>query len=308
MNRDQIIKRAARMINAIDSTATPDAQTISDFSEALNALVKRWQAMGIRVWAQQEATLFLQLNQNAYSIGTSSTDHCTASYIATTTTANIAIVSTTVPVASTTGMTVGDNIGIVLDHGGYQWTTIAALPGGNNITILAALTDSVTAGNAVYTYTSNLIRPLRIINCRRFVFSGSVSTPMSPMMSRQDYRNLPLLTNTGPVTQAFYDPQLVLGVLNLWPSPPDVSACVKFTGMRQLQDFNTAADTPDFPSEWIDCLTFNLALSMSPEYGVPMEQYNMIKELALGFLDTATTWDKEPESIYFGVNLSNRGS
>jgi hypothetical protein len=49
-----------RPASAFESGETPDADTINDASEALNAMVKHWQASGIHIWRTQEAILVVQ--------------------------------------------------------------------------------------------------------------------------------------------------------------------------------------------------------------------------------------------------------
>lgn len=305
-NRDQIIRRAARLCAAIASGETPDANTVQDFSDALNAMMKRWQASGLHLWSEQELVLFLQPNQIQYALGATSTDNCTASWVATTLTADAAAAATSVTVDSITGITSGDNFGIVLNDGTIFWTTVNGAPSGHTVTLASDLTSAAESGADVYDYTTKAQRPLRIISGRRYNWSSQIDTPLNPPLSRNDYRELPNKTNTGTVTQFFYDPQLVLGQVYLWPAPPDVTNGVKFTVMRTLQDFLVAGDTGDFPQEWIDPVVFNLALVMAPEYSVPAEQYNMIKEQAQAYYDSVQGFDREPESVYMGVNYNQR--
>lgn len=310
LNRDQIIRGAARKVGAFASGETPDAQTVSDFAEALNAMVKRWNAIGIHIWTESEATLFLQPNQIRYVFGTGSTDNATDSYSSTATAAAAAAGASTLTVDSISGMTTGQYIGVLLDSGSYQWTTINGAPSGTTVTLTDVLTDSVAEDNTIFFYTSKIVRPLRVPFARRYNIASAIDTPMG-VMSRKDYRDQPNKTNTGTITQFFYDPRggaNLTGLIFLWPAPPDATNALKFTYYRPIQDFNTAADTPDLPQEWLDTLIFNLAVVMAPEYGVPAEQYAQIKELAAEFLDQLKGWDREPESVYYGVDFYNTHS
>src|SRR5271166_5220437 len=108
--RDQIILRALRQIGAIEAGETADPQTITDCAAALNAMVKEWETIGIHVWLEYEAILFLQPSQNQYGIGGVNTDNCTASttWIQQTTSAVLNGGSPVVPVTSAAGMLVGD--------------------------------------------------------------------------------------------------------------------------------------------------------------------------------------------------------
>jgi hypothetical protein len=69
-NRDQLIKSALRKCSAFESGETPDSDSIQDASDALNAMIKHWQASGIHIWRMAEATLTPVIGQASYSLGT----------------------------------------------------------------------------------------------------------------------------------------------------------------------------------------------------------------------------------------------
>lgn len=299
--RNEIISAAARKIGAIRAGETPGHQVVLDFAEALNALVKRWQASGLHLWTVEEATLFLQVAQTEYSIGSTSTDHCTQSYVATTLSGAEAAGQTTLSVTATTSITAADHIGIVLDDGTLQWSTVSSKTS-STVTIASALTSAAASGNAVYTYTTKIVRPLRIPAARRYIFSSGFEVDFSRPMSRSDYRAMPNKTAPGTVTQYYYDARggaNALGKFNVWPAPSDVANAVNFTWHRPIQDFNAAGDNPDLPQEWIDTLVFNLAVVMAPEYDCPPNRFAIIKGLADEYRDTLSGWDREIESARF---------
>lgn len=70
-NRDQLIASALRKINAFESGETPDDQSVQDAAEALNAMLKHWQASGIHIWRMAEGTITLVANQVSYTLGSS---------------------------------------------------------------------------------------------------------------------------------------------------------------------------------------------------------------------------------------------
>lgn len=307
LNRDQIIKSALRKIGAIASSETPDSQTIQDGSDQLNMLVKALNATGLHIWTESEATLFLQPSQTSYTLGSGSSDHCAdTTYTATTLAAAAASGATSISVTSATGFVAAYNVGIVLDSGSIFWTTESGSPSGTTVTLASGLTGAASSGNAVYVYQSNIIRPLRVVSGRRFYFSNSIDTPMI-VLSRIDYRNQPNKTSTGVPTMAFYDPRggaNTQGTLSLWPTPADVTTAFKFTYWRPVQDFTTSANIPDLPQEWLDALVWNLALKMAPEYDCTPARYEMIKDNATSSFDNVAGWDREPESYYFGADMS----
>lgn len=302
--RNQIISRSGRIIGATRAGAALSASEVSDFSEALNAMVKRWQATpNMRVWTVMEGTLFPQVDQVKYALGSGSTDHATETYYETAITSDEASGQTILSVDSTTNIAVSDNIGIVVDDGTLHWTTVSSKTS-TTVTIASALDDDAAAGNAVFNYTTKLVRPLKIVECRRFDFTSDIETSMSPMLARLDYRALPNKTESGIITQAFYDPQREsLGYLHLWQPPSSVTDLVNFTWHRPIMDFDAADDTPDLPAEWIDAIVYNLALEMATEYKVSDSTYGRVERLAMKYLDDVAGFDREAESIEFQLDM-----
>lgn len=308
-NRDQIIRRSLRQVGAIAAGETPDAQAVTDAADALNAMIKEWDALGIHLWTEAEGVLFLQPGQSQYAVGAGSTDHATQTnppnYVTTTLSANAIAGATSVSVSSISNILAGDNIGIATTAGNVFWTTVNGAPTGSNINLASPLTSAATALSNVYDYTTPILRPLRVAAARRFYTGNSIETPMIKM-SRLDFRDLPNKVNTGIPTQFFYDPlggAVTLGYIYVWPTPVDATNLMKFTWFRQIQDFNTASNTPDLPQEWVNCITWNLSLEIGPEYDVPPERYEMIKERAAVSLDRVMGWDREDSAVYFGVQL-----
>lgn len=307
--RDQIIKAALRKIGAIETGETPSSSLLNDTADALNMMVKEWNTLGIHLWTESEGILFLQSNQAQYSLGTGSGDHATQTnppnFVQTTLASSIASASGTVTLTSAANILNGDQIGIVMDHGAMFWTTVNGAPSGNVVTLAASTTDSSTAGNVVVDYTTQILRPLRVVAARRYNLVSQIETPMI-QMSRLDYRDLPNKSSTGTVTSFFYDPlggANISGQFYVWPVPSAVADAVKFTWYRQIQDFANPGDNPDLPNEWINPLVWNLAVEMSHEFDVPPQRYQMVKAKADESLNRVFGWDKEEDSVYFGVSI-----
>jgi hypothetical protein len=313
-NRNQIILRSLRIVGAFASGETPDAQSVTDASDALNAMVKAWNGSGLHIWTEEEAILFLQANQPTYIIGGTTTDHCAfgtsynvptvgQGYNNTTLLTSANNGATTITVASITNITNGDKIGITMDNGVVFWTTVNGVPGGT-VPLANALTDTAAAGMNVFNYTTDIIRPLRVVSGRRFAYVNSLDTPMIAL-SRIDYRNMPNKLATGTITQFFYDPRggaNTQGVINLWPTPSDSLSAFKFTWYRPLQDITTQSQIPDLPTEWLNAIIWNLAAEISLEYDTPPQRLQMIESRASRYLDLASGWDREIESYKFGFD------
>jgi hypothetical protein len=305
--RDQIIRRAFRVISVVKSGDTPGAQIVTDAAEALNAMVKRWQKKGLHVWTVTEATLFPQASQVRYALASGSADHATESYVATELTASASSGATSITVDAITGISSGDNIGTVLDDGSIHWTTVNGAPAGSNVTLTTGLDDSASDGAAVFTYTTKIVRPLKIVDARRFNIASQLETTISEtqgsLMARLDYQALPNKAQTGTINRAFYDPQRDTGYLYLWQPPSIVTDLVKFTWHRPIMDFDNASDNPDLPQEWFDALVYNLAISLCDEFDVPLEKQQSVALKAASYLEDVQGDDREGESLYMQADM-----
>ncbi len=289
---------------------------------ALNAMVKEWDAIGLHLWAEEEGYLFPEPRKISYLAGPRSTDHLTAHARRSQLVAALPIGATSAVLSIPAGVHAGEHIGFFLDAGFFFWTTVDEVQQSDDLFAVSDLFSDpdlfngqrivaltfkdplpFTAGqnNVVYTYLTPLPRPLRILDARRVDTITLIETPLI-QMSRLDFRDLPNKFIPGSLNAWFYDPQLDDGVIWIWQQLFDSRFIMKFTWMRQLEDFNAARDTPDFPQEWTNCLTWNLADQMLVEYNTP-EPAGRISQRAAASLDRVTGFDKEPESIYAGVNF-----
>ena len=70
VTRDDIIKRALRLVGAISQGQTPNASLIDEASFALNGLIKALEAEGMPLWAITSTTIPLTAGSSSYTIGT----------------------------------------------------------------------------------------------------------------------------------------------------------------------------------------------------------------------------------------------
>jgi hypothetical protein len=259
-------------------------------------------AQGAKLWAMKEATLFLAEGTASYSLGSTGT-HCTNTYIETTLSTDEALGSTSISLTSTTGMAASDNIGIVLDDGTIHWTTISGAPGAPT-TIATGLASAATSGNVVFTYTSKITRPQRIDTDSTYWHSTAGNDTPVQMISRSDYAQITSKTTTGKIVKAYYDKQLINGVLKVWPTPDSAKDVLKFSYERILEDFDASANTPDFAIEWGEALILGLADRMAPS-GRILEPNELarLKARADEALIIAMNYDREDVSITFQPDL-----
>lgn len=293
-NRNQIINRAFAAIGIRTDQRAITASEIQEASDELNIMIKSWKTKDY-LWKTTEGTLFLVSGQASYVLD-GATANATESYVSTTTTADAASAATSIVVASATGFVVGYNIGVVQDDGTIPWTTITNISS-LTITLNSALTSTVTSGNNVYVYQTKINRP-ELINNLRVRTSTGTDTPTT-LLARDSYFNIPVKTNSARPNQWYYDKQLSYGTIYLWPTPDSVSDTVNFTFQKMFLDIDAAATDPDFPSEWINALSLNLALRMARIKGKDSQFREQLKRDADESLADVQGYDREPASIYF---------
>jgi hypothetical protein len=74
INRDQIIKLALRKLGVLEMGDTPDAETISNASLALNLFIKQCATHGLKLWKVEEMVVPVLDGQTIYVLGGASSD------------------------------------------------------------------------------------------------------------------------------------------------------------------------------------------------------------------------------------------
>jgi len=215
--RDDIIKRALRLIGALAQGESPTTDQVTEAAVALNGLVKAWEADGMPLWAIKERTITLQANTN--------------------------------------------------------------------------------------TYTLNTPKPLKVIQAWYRNTTSNVDVPMR-VITRDEYNRLGNKYSAGTPIQVYYEPRRDDGVLHVFPTPSATDAAnvsIHIVYQAPFDDFDQSTDTPDFPQEWYDAVTYGLATRLAPEYGLPIpdrktlwQEMSIIKQDALNF-------GLEEGSLFFGV-------
>lgn len=290
----QLIHSAMRDIGELAKGETPDADDYAVVSEALNLLIKSWQNQGIGLWLNQECTLYLQNDTIQYAIGPSG-DHWTADPHKTELAAAGAAADLTITVDSYTGMADGDYIGIELDSGTIDWTTIDT-PAAVLITIDDALASAAAIDNHVYFYTDKAQRPLEIIkDTIRKVDENGHETPVA-LISRSQYMAINDKTSEGPVNSVYYDAQLTNGQLYVWPEPSSVKEYLRMTIRRPISDVDSLTHHIEVPPEFLLALEYNLAIHIAPKFGAEVSK--LVIALAIESLMDAKGLSREGASTY----------
>lgn len=195
----------------------------------------------------------------------------------------------------------GDLIGTELDDGSRQWTTIIEIPTTATVDIVDALTDAAAINNTVFTIPELIDRPLRVLQLRRDDISATTSDSTTEIeaiqWSRQQYFAQPDKTSQGTINNWYYSPQLTDGRLYVWQTANNVNQIAKFTFERPIEVTTETSQEPNFPSEWFDTLTYNLAVRIAPEYRTPTNKVADLRFDAASFLDASLGYDEEDNSL-----------
>lgn len=143
-------------------------------------------------------------------------------------------------------------------------------------------------------------RALRITSCR--YRRNGIDVPMN-MFSRQEYFDQPNKTVSPSIPVNFYfDPKVDEGTLYLWPCPSDTAASqytIHYTYVRFIDVMDASNNTLDFPQQWIEPVTWNLAKRLMTQYPVndPALMQLVLGQAAESYAQLIK-WDNEPASIY----------
>jgi len=162
---------------------------------------------------------------------------------------------------------------------------------------LVASKATYTLGHSAADITMD--RPISITDA--VILSSGSSIPLISL-SRDEYWTLPDLTQEGRPTQYYFDPQTTNSVIHFWPTPSADSATndsVKIVTQLPMEDMNAAADDFDFPQEWIEPITYGLAVRLAPGIGLAVTERQLLERDAEKALNLVLDWDNEEGSIRF---------
>lgn len=305
--RDQLIGDALSLLGVLAAGESVQPNDLTFCSSALNKMVKAWMGQGIHLWTEESGTLFLIPNQVQYNLAAGNTTFASDGSNTVETTLAVSVSSgNSVQVTSTSNiqnpamvMQINDTIGICLTNNTIQWATITNIVG-TTLTLNASLSSAAASGNNVFTYTTQCPRVLSIQSAR--LRSQAGFDIMMDIKPREDYMNIPNKSTPGSPIILYYSPQLTQGQVFVWPAPSTAGYTVEFTYLRTIQDFDSGSDNPDLPQEWLDALTYNLAVRVAPAYGINLSSGGIngnpdLLRMAAQYLEDMKAWDSEQPYI-----------
>lgn len=264
---EEIVSEIMEQLAIVPPGGTVRGEDYTSCVRTLNLMIKSWQMSGIYLWTESEGYLFLNPSQTNYDLGGSTPDRAVTDYVATTLSAAEASGQTTLSVTSSAGMAALDVVGIELEDGTMQWTTISSVPDSTSIIINAALTDDAESGASVYTYDPDdvISRPLDITSVRiRLNQDNDVKIYPVP---KKVYFNIPNKSAEGQPIQYYVDKRRDHSQIYFYPTPSTVDNVVHFSYRRVLEDLDSSVDDFDFPQEALLAIVYNGCVHIAPKYG-----------------------------------------
>jgi hypothetical protein len=298
----EIVEDALRDLGVIrEDEPVSDGETASAIRK-LNRMIKTWQSKGVHLWTKKTATIFLQKDQSTYTLNSSSSDHATISYEATSLSTDYALGAAQVVFNDAITATAGDYIGIELDSGILYWDTISNVVNTTTVDLTGTLPSAASEDNVVYVYTTKLDQPFNVFSAARKNATSSIDVPMHNM-SYQEYFDLPNKTSSGTPVNYQYDRQRDSSIIRVWPVPDNVDYRMEITIAEKIDDIVVVSNNFDFPQEWQEALELNMAVRLGPGHGVSKTQdFQELKMQAADALNDAMMLDAEQGSVYLQID------
>ncbi len=301
-----VVKDALILIGVTHPEEVLESNTQNYALDALNKMIKAWGSQGAKLWALEEAALIFEKDRIKYTFDDKAnagaylgTGIIAANLTQTTFSADEAAAQTVLSVTSSTGMTASDQILMELDDGSRDDTTIVSVDSATQITVTTSLSSIASSGNFIYSFTGTtdeIKHPEQIHNVR-IRKSGGTEIVIT-RLSRQEYYELNDKDSEGTPYTYYFDKQLANPVIYLWPEPDNLKETLRFDYLKTLEDIDATTDNFYFPDEWLEALTFNLAMRLAPAFGKEAK-LQVIVPLAQKFLDDAMRADEEDVSTNF---------
>lgn len=161
------------------------------------------------------------------------------------------------------------------------------------------------AGTSTYSIgigqTINAVAPTKLVQAWSRSTANSLDTPIL-LITRHEYNMLGSKTTQGQPSQLWYNPPGEIsgtenvGSLTFYVTPSSnyvANFIVKFTGVRPIQDFDSASDLMDFPQYFGNALVWGLADQLSYEYGLGLSERAMITKKAEFHKEKALSYGTE---------------
>ena len=281
MTAAQVIQSAFEDLGVVVAGGTVQTADSTMALQRLNMIVKQLQSdsdftPGLKVWTRQRITLFQALGQQTYLIGPASTDSRASTQVGRTTVSSAAnAAATVISITANTDntsypgititMTSGDFVGIQLNDGTIQWTTISGTPG-ITMTVNNALTAASSVGKFVWWFTSRAQR-FPFIEFAALRDSNFNDTPLDIYTQVQQYEATVAKFADADPTVILVEPLRLNTRITLNSQPVNIEKQIFMTVLYPAEDYTSSANDIAFPQEYYRMLSWELAWAISPSKG-----------------------------------------
>jgi hypothetical protein len=122
--------------------------------------------------------------------------------------------------------------------------------------------------------------------------------------SLYDINRMPNST-TGQAVHYYLDYNLNTTNVVVWPKPDQGmvdNKKINVVYQKEFDGFISSTDTPDFPTYWTDALIYHLAVRLAPEYGLPLQDRQLLMQEAKMYTEAAEGYGDEDVSWFFQPN------
>ncbi len=131
---------------------------------------------------------------------------------------------------------------------------------------------SYAAGSGASLIATNILELERVE-----LVNGTSLTPLTIFGKTESIETV-LRENTGVPAGVFLEktPSMASQKMHFFQTP-NAAMSIQYYYRRRLYDFDNPTDNPDFPQEWAQKLVKMLSYEMAPEYGIPLQEREILK-------------------------------
>lgn len=153
--------------------------------------------------------------------------------------------------------------------------------------------------------TINVPQPLKIVQAYRSQGTNYSNVPLN-IYTNYNFNLLPSQAASSVPVNLYYQPLSNSGIISLWPKPStnDIEITIRY--QRPFEDMVAANDDFDFPPYWMEAIIYGLAARLAPEYGIPLQDRQLLTKEALFMKEQALQFGSEEGSLYLQPDWSGR--
>lgn len=122
------------------------------------------------------------------------------------------------------------------------------------------------------------------------------------IQTRDEFLKNANLEETGIPQYIYFQPGITNGTVKIWPLPntewADADHSIDMDFHVEYDSFAGGSSTPDFPAHWNLTLIYQLAHHLTPNYGIPIQERNLLERTAMNLKAEALSIGNEEGSVY----------